>query len=247
MDTGFLHKVLIVESDDATTEKISSLMESLELKALYSTSGPDAIEQIKNSKRSFSLIISAQTLDDEMNGTDFLSKTKELHPHAVRFLMTSSSDFKTIITAVNKGSIQRCILKPWESDMFIDAVKSGLARFDSYVEHQKLIKLAKNQNAKLYDLTSELMEATKSHDKDLKQLDAEIKEIEKIIKSISAPESDSPEDLIEQIKAFVSSESGIDTKKTQTLFNLAIQSLYEQFNEMAQRNGFEMPDLEGDA
>ena len=51
-----------------------------------------------------------------MNGVDFLEKTVEMYPDAIRLLITGYSDIQVVIAAINKGRVNKYIEKPWDWD-----------------------------------------------------------------------------------------------------------------------------------
>ena len=88
------------------------------------------------------------------------------------------------------------------------------------------------------------MEATKAHNKTIHELESDIEIIEKETKNLSSQIPVNPDMLIEEIENSVKNDQGIDLEKIQTLFSDTIKGLYDQFNELAQRSGFEMPEIE---
>lgn len=48
----------------------------------------------------------------KMNGVEFLVFARELHPDAVRFLLSGGDDFNGLANAINKAQIHRFIAKP---------------------------------------------------------------------------------------------------------------------------------------
>ena len=164
--------------------------------------------------------------------------------------MTSHSQIDTIINAVNKGAIQNFIVKPWTEESLDKAVMSSIKLYNLFLEDKKLLKLAKKQRKKLYELDYQLIEATKSNNRIIHELDNEIKTLNSEIKDLSmkTPDNSSltPEQIINEIQTHVKNDQGIDSEKTATLLKNTIKKLYDQFNEISYRNGFEMPDIKGE-
>lgn len=239
MESGFQHRVLIVEGNEEIKSLISEILKSENIITVFSESGEMALEMMSTTPKIFSLIISAQSLIG-MPGTAFLQKVQELSPNATRFLMAQVSEMKTIIKAVNQSAVQRFMIKPFEPQDFLRAVHSGLNLFHSFVEHEKLLSLAKKQNTQLYDLSCELMEATKAHNKTIHELDQEIRIINKQITDFTPTTTEHDDRIINDISHYLSINEKLDEKKAQLLFNKIIKSLFEQFEDLAQRNGFEM-------
>lgn len=244
MESEYQHRALVVDDDEQVRNIVENIFLMEKVDPVFVKNGESGLEKIKTAKAPFSLILTDQGLGG-MKGTQFLEQAKNLSPHSIRFLMTGHSEIQTIIYALNQGAIQRYIVKPWKTDDLATAIRSGIRRYESFLEEERLLVLAKQQNTKLYDLNCELMETTKSHNKAIHDLDSEIEIIENQIKAFSSQKPPRAGALLDEIEDTVREPSGIDPEKLEALFSKTIKSLHDQFNEMAQRSGFEMPGTEG--
>lgn len=242
MNSDYQHTVLVVGNDEPANKLIHRFLEAKTIACTFADSEPSAREKINKAVKPFSLILSDQNLSG-MKGTEFLDQVKIITPESIRFLMTSSSETKTIMNAVNKGSIQRYIVKPWEKKDFDKAITSGIQLYESFLDNQRLIALAKKQNTTLYNLTSELMATTKSHNKTIHALDDDIERCEKQIKILSSQKPTDTTVLLNEIENTLKDGSGMTPEKANTLFSKTIKGLYDQFTELARRKGFEMPSV----
>ena len=245
MKSDYRHSILIVEGDAQIKKSIASIFKEEGIDMFFFDTGESALEEIKNSQRPFSLIISAQNLNG-MTGTFFLEQAKELVPDSIRFLMAIYSEMEIIINAVNQSAVQRFLVKPFEDQDFLKAVRSSLKLYNSFVEHKKLLGLAKQQNSKLYELNCELMEATKARNKTIHGLDNDIKKINDEITTLYSQQKKTSQTLFDKISTYVTSNQKVDAAKVEALFSETIHTLYNQFDELAQRNGFEMPQIKSD-
>jgi thioredoxin reductase (NADPH) len=78
-------------------------------------SAPEAIELIKDLKlknETVALSISDQRMP-EMEGIEFLQKTKEIYPEAKCVLLTAYSDIEAAIKAINDIKLDHYLMKPW--------------------------------------------------------------------------------------------------------------------------------------
>ncbi len=245
MESDYRHSILIIEGDPQTKQTITSILGGKKVETVFSDTGEIALKLIRERKQAFSLIICAQSLAG-MPGTVLLENAIKHTPDSIRFLMVRYSEMKTIISAVNQSAVHRFFVKPFENKDFLAAVQSGLNRYSSFLEHEKLLELVKKQNSKLYELNCELMEAVKNHTRTIHDLDNDIAELEQKILDNAAPPSQGPGDLFKTILETVTVNRQIDAGKIEMIFSKAIQTLYNQFNDLALRNGFEMPEINGD-
>jgi len=244
MGSEYQHKILVIDNDKQVGKAIEGILKAETFEFIFFNNGESAIEEIKNTKKPFSLIIADQGLRG-MTGTQLLEHAIKLTPESTRVLMTAHSEVKTIINAVNIGEIQRYIVKPWKDEDLTLTIKSGIKLYELFLDNKKLLNLAKNQNTKLYDLNCELMEATTTHNKTIQELDNDIEKIEKEINDLSFKAPINPAMLKDEITNHIKNDNGVDLQKVQTLFSNTIKDLYEQFKELAYRNAFEMPDIKG--
>ncbi|NOX34005.1 MAG: response regulator [Deltaproteobacteria bacterium] len=245
MEAFYLHKVLVVDDDEQVGKTIDRILKTEKIECIFTNSGESALKEIEKTKKPFSIIIADQRLDG-MKGTRFLEHAKKLFPDTIRFLMTAYSEMETLIHAVNKGSIQKYIVKPWEHDDLVKAIRSGIKLYELFLDNEKLLNLAKKQNAKLYELSCKLVEATQTHNKKIQELECDIEIIEKEIKNFLSLPSANHDAITDEIETSVKQDNGIDSKKIQALFSHTVKALYDRFSELANQNGFEMPVIEGE-
>jgi serine/threonine-protein kinase len=66
------------------------------------------------SKYAMHVIVSDQRMP-EMQGVEFLRRSKEISPNSVRILLTGYSDLAAIVGSINDGEVYRFISKPWDN------------------------------------------------------------------------------------------------------------------------------------
>lgn len=76
--------------------------------------------------RSFDIVISDLRMP-EMDGITFLRKAAALRPHAVRMVLTGSSDFETAQRAINDAGVFRYLCKPWRNEELATHLDAALA------------------------------------------------------------------------------------------------------------------------
>ncbi|MCP3943995.1 MAG: response regulator [Desulfobacteraceae bacterium] len=236
MTDKFDHTILIVDDEEQVGRALGRLMKPIGAKYVYMESGQAALERIKSTSTPFSLIISDQRMPG-MEGAEFLAKAKKLTPDTIRFLLTGYADVDAVTRAVNQGSIHRYMTKPWNKDAFIETVKAGLEQYELVMENHRLFKLAKAQNTKLFTLNTDLKKSSIVHKKAILQRN---KEIEQLTKRLEIGFVD--RNYINEIETLLKESDLMEEEKLNTLYIAIISELFEQFQDIAARNGFEMPD-----
>ncbi|GJQ58688.1 MAG: diguanylate cyclase [Candidatus Scalindua sp. AMX11] len=68
-----------------------------------------------------------------IDGIEFLSHVKDIHPDSVRIMLTGHADLQKAIDAVNKGSVFRFLAKPCEPDTLVSAIADGIGHYTQVV------------------------------------------------------------------------------------------------------------------
>jgi response regulator RpfG family c-di-GMP phosphodiesterase len=236
MADKFDHTVLIVDDEEQIGKVLGRLMKQIGAKYVYMDSGQAGLDRIKSSSTPFSLIISDQRMPG-MEGSEFLEKAKKITPNTIRYLLTGYADVDAVTQAVNKGSIHRYISKPWSNDAFIETVKAGLEQYELIIENDRLFKLAKAQNTKLFTLNTDLKKSSVVHQRAIIQRDKEIEQLKKRLEI-----GFENRNYINEIEALLKENNLLEKEKLNTLYAAIMAELFEQFQDIATRNGFEMPD-----
>jgi len=238
-DQEFNHRVLIVDDEKDTGNAIARILKTLKLKPVYASDGEQAIEKVKHALVPFPIIIYHERMPG-MSGTEFLEQSRKFSPDSVRFLVTGYSDMDAILDAVNKGTINRYISKPWDTEEFIDALKTAINQYEIILEHEHLLHLKKDQNTKLYKLNCELKDKAEGHKKTVDDLQREIDDlIAKIEIENKKAEQYHP---LEKMGKLLKDRDMLDQEKINQLYRETIKKIFDQFKDIAEKNGFEMPE-----
>ena len=236
MGKKFDHIVLIVDDEEKIGRVLCRLMESIGTKYVYMKSGQAALDIIKTASKPFSLILSDQRMP-KMVGSVFLEKAKEIAPDTIRFLITGYADVDAVTDAVNKGAIHRYIAKPWDNKILIETIKEGLKQHERIMENYRLFELAKEQNLKLYTLNTEFKKRAAVHKKTIVQKNKQLDDL-----NIRLERGFENRNYINEVTTLLKGEQIFDKEKLNKLYVAMIAELYEQFQDIATRNGFEMPE-----
>ena len=155
MATANNHVILLVDDEEAITRSLRRLFRKEGYLILSAPSGAVGLDMLDRLDYPVSLIISDQRMP-EMSGAEFLARSREKAPDAIRFLLTGYSDMNAVIEAVNQGEIHRYLTKPWNDGELVAQVRQGLAHVDLIRENKRLDLLARKQNKELQTLNRNL-------------------------------------------------------------------------------------------
>lgn len=74
----------------------------------------------------------------QMTGIEFLRRARALQPHAVRMILSASSDFDTIQKAINEVEVYRFLAKPWSDTEVVTQIRGAFERADQARQERAL-------------------------------------------------------------------------------------------------------------
>src|SRR6185437_8540901 len=101
----------------------------------YALGGQEGLELLD--RLDAAVIVSDQRMPG-MGGVDFLKKAKERRPDAVGILLTAYTDLPVLIDALNSGSVDRYIQKPWDSKELTIILRQAISSFATVRENRRL-------------------------------------------------------------------------------------------------------------
>lgn len=101
----------------------------------YALGGPEALHLLD--RLDPAVIVSDQRMPG-MNGIEFLRRAKDKRPDAVGVLLTAYADTTVLIDAVNSGSVDRYVQKPWDSKELTVILRQGITGFATVRENRRL-------------------------------------------------------------------------------------------------------------
>ena len=165
-------KIVVVDDEKIVTSAFSTLLKVEGFSDAHFFNNPnEAIEFLKSNTPD--LVIS-DFLMPEMNGLEFLSEVKKIHPEVSRILLTGYADKENAIRAINEVGLYRYIEKPWSNDDLIINIKNGIER--SYLLSQLRQKISELEIAKkdLEKYSQNLEQLVEERTVDLKQSNAKL-------------------------------------------------------------------------
>ena len=137
-------KIVVVDDEKIVTSTFSMLLKLEGFSDAHFFNNPlEAIEFLKTNTPD---LIVSDFLMPEMNGLEFLTEAKKLHPEVSRILLTGYADKENAIRAINEVGLYRYIEKPWSNDDLIINIKNGIER--SYLLNQLRQKISELEIAK---------------------------------------------------------------------------------------------------
>lgn len=129
------YKVLLVDDEEDNLALLYRTLRS-DFEVYKTTSPLEGLELFK--ENCFDIIISDHKMP-EMDGVEFLKKTREYCPNAIRLLVTAYSDTSILIDAINYAKIYRYIKKPWEPADLLTIIRTALEYYQLKQENDRLI------------------------------------------------------------------------------------------------------------
>ena len=74
------------------------------------------------------LILCDQRME-EMSGTEFLDKVKDMYPDTFRIILSGYTELKTIMDAINRGSLYRFYTKPWDNQVLRENIRTAFRHY----------------------------------------------------------------------------------------------------------------------
>ena len=158
--------VLFVDDEPNILSALRRLVRREAYEALTANGGQEALELLESQQ--VAVIVSDQRMPGMM-GADFLARSRELAPDAVRMMLTGYSDIETATRAINEGEIYRFISKPWDDEDLKLILRDALNRFELEDTNRRLTAELKIKSEDLEQLNAQLEEKVEERTAELRQ------------------------------------------------------------------------------
>ncbi len=162
--------ILCVDDEENVLTALKRLFRAEPFQVLTATSGAEGLK-ILRSTAGIGLILSDQRMP-EMTGTAFLEAAREVVPDVPRMILTAYDDVTAAIDSINLGGALRFLLKPWNKQELLLAVRDGLQRFQLIQENRRLKDELAEWNTNLKKRVIQQTATIREKLKDLHQQDA---------------------------------------------------------------------------
>lgn len=162
------------------------------------TYGQDALTYLEENH--IDIIMSDMRMP-KMDGAEFLTKSRDIQPNAIRLLLTGYSDMDSTIKAINDGGVYTYISKPWDNqDLKLTLSKAS--------EHYLLKKEAKRLNEQITKANQELAELNQSLEVKVNQRTAALQASKQKLHGALNTQKDLLYDVLDMMSATIEYRTG---------------------------------------
>ena len=177
------NRILFVDDEENVLRSLKRLFMSEDYEVYTASSGQNGLDIIQEIE--VPVIVSDQRMP-VMTGAEFLEKSRQLCPDAVRIILTGYADIEAAIGAINRGGAYRYVSKPWNDGDLLMVVKDAFEKYRLVKENKYLTELTIQQNEELKKWSTELEFYVQQHTIDLTKQNKELKKLnEKLKKNVS--------------------------------------------------------------
>lgn len=167
-----LDKVLFVDDEESILKSLNRLFMDEEFAVLTASSGEKGLEALKETG-GVGVIVSDQRMPG-MNGVDFLGRSREIAPDALRIVLTGYADITATMEAINKGGAFRYITKPWNDEDLLQTIRDAVRHYRLMMENRRLTDLVQKQNDELQEWNTNLKVRVLEHTATIRKQNEEL-------------------------------------------------------------------------
>jgi two-component system response regulator HupR/HoxA len=148
-------KLLVVDDEVAIGKTLARQFNS-DYQVLLATSGEEGLALLTDHE--VAMIISDQRMPG-LSGVDFLTRSRQMRPAAMRLLITAYAEQQVTAEAINVAGIYAFIAKPWEPDQLAVVVHRGMERYQLEAANRRLQRELELANRELQKENRQLRQA----------------------------------------------------------------------------------------
>ncbi|MFH1980938.1 MAG: hybrid sensor histidine kinase/response regulator [Pseudomonadota bacterium] len=154
-----LRTVLFVDDERITLSALQRLFRAEPYRALFAASGSQALEVLESEPVD---VVVTDMMMPEMDGLTLLDWVQAEYPDSIRVIMSAVNDTDSLLEAINRGSVYRYIVKPWNAEDFKITVRQAVEFFEIQSERNRLLADLESANhllrARIQQRTDQLMD-----------------------------------------------------------------------------------------
>ena len=148
-------KILVVDDEGSITSSLEKLFKDHGYPVISTNTPTYALEIFQLEK--IAVVISGINMPG-LSGVRLLAAMKAINPQCKRILLTSNTEFKDAVDAINSGSVYKFLLKPWVDSELISIVDEALDHYELEENNKLLSYQLKHANRKLQTINEYLEE-----------------------------------------------------------------------------------------
>ena len=125
-DDHNMQTLLVVDDDVNVLQSLHRLFRRDNYRVLTAASPAEGFELL--ALHAVQVILCDQRMP-VMNGTEFLSKVKEMYPDTMRIILSGYTGVETVLDSINRGAIYRFYTKPWNDAELRDNVRLAFRQY----------------------------------------------------------------------------------------------------------------------
>lgn len=158
--------LLLVDDEPGVISSLKRLLRPLKYEILSANSGVEALELLQSV--SVDVIVSDMRMPN-MDGAEFLLRSRAIAPDAIRILLTGYSEVEAVVRAVNEGHVYHYLHKPWDDQDLLLTIQRALEQLSLQREAKRLTGLLQQQNEKLAGFNLELEREVLARTEEIRQ------------------------------------------------------------------------------
>ena len=157
------YTVVMVDDELNILQTLKRCFSREKYRIICTNSGAEGLRVVENTAN-IAVIVSDQRMPG-MDGSEFLTRSREFAPDATRILLTGYSDIETTVAAMNEGGATHYIGKPWEETILLQTVRGCVIQYHLNMENRR-------QTIELSRAKADLMDAHRESERSNKLLNA---------------------------------------------------------------------------
>jgi response regulator RpfG family c-di-GMP phosphodiesterase len=205
-------KILLVDDETSILDSLYRFCRQRKWDAFRANGGVEGLELLVT--ETVDIIISDMRMPN-MDGAEFLSKSRGVAPNAIRILLTGYADMEAVISAVNDAKIYNYLNKPWDDNMLESVVNSALDFKQKEDQRLRLLSEVAEKNEELINLNGSLEEKVTQR---TEKLELAVLDVQKSNKKISK----NFRDALTLITSVIEMQDGSKASHTEMVANASV-------------------------